>query len=469
MDKKNKAIFKMHCLVICTVCISLLSHSAFAEIKTFVKEYTYQASDEDSRNSSRVIALREVKRLLLEELGTYLESQTEVINFQMTKDQITTLTAGIVSTEVIEDTWDGKKYWLKAKIAANPQDVIKSIDNLRKDREKVKELVALRKKSEELLRENERLNKELKVAKGGKKKEALQAYKRNIDNLSATEWYERGYELVLSGNNADAVKAFNMAIELDPRNAWAYYSTRGVAYDNLGNHQQAIKDFNKAIELKPQDAGAYTLRGIAYGGLGNYQQKIKDFNKAIELNPQDARTYCNRGLAYGLLGNYQQAIRDLNKAIELDPKDGFAYWGRGEVYANLGNHQQAIEDYNMCILLDPRAEKAYNDRGIAYAYIGNHQQAINDYTKALELDSRDEKAYSNRGLSYVHLGNYRQAIEDYDKAIELNPRYAEAYGNRAGAYALIGDGQQAEADVKAAARLGHVKAQDLLKSNRIEW
>ena len=103
-----------------------------------IKEYTYHAGYEDSRNSSRTIALREVKRLLLEELGTYLESQTEVKNFQMTKDQITTLTAGIVSTEIIEDTWDGKVYWLKAKITANPQDVIKSIDSLRKDRAKVK-------------------------------------------------------------------------------------------------------------------------------------------------------------------------------------------------------------------------------------------------------------------------------------------------------------------------------------------
>jgi len=28
------------------------------------------------------------------------------------------------------DKWDGKSYWLKAKITANPQDVIKSIDSL---------------------------------------------------------------------------------------------------------------------------------------------------------------------------------------------------------------------------------------------------------------------------------------------------------------------------------------------------
>lgn len=207
MEKKNLPVFKIPYLIFFVIFISMPIHTADAEIKTFVKEYTYRACDEDSRNSCRIIALREVKRLLLEELGTYLESQTEVKNFQMTKDQITTLTAGIVSTEVIEDTWDGEKYWLKAKITANPQEVIKSIDNLRKDREKVKELEELRKKSEELLQENKRLNKELKVAKGGKKQEASQAYKRNIDNLSATEWLERGHELCISGNYTDAEKS----------------------------------------------------------------------------------------------------------------------------------------------------------------------------------------------------------------------------------------------------------------------
>jgi hypothetical protein len=157
-----KSVTRIHILssVLFLILSFLLSANfSFAETKTFIKEYTYHAGDEDSRNSSRTIALREVKRLLLEELGTYLESQTEVINFQMTKDQITTLTAGIVSAEVIDDKWDGKVYWLKAKIAANPQDVIKSIDSLRSDRAKVQELEELRKKSEELLKENERLNK----------------------------------------------------------------------------------------------------------------------------------------------------------------------------------------------------------------------------------------------------------------------------------------------------------------------
>ena len=54
----------------------LLTNSALAETKTFVREYTYQASEIDSKISCRIIALEQVKRLLLEEIGTYLESVT---------------------------------------------------------------------------------------------------------------------------------------------------------------------------------------------------------------------------------------------------------------------------------------------------------------------------------------------------------------------------------------------------------
>lgn len=100
----------MRIVLISFLLVLLIPNVTCAEMKTFIKEYTYQASEDDSRNSSRIIALREVKRILLEELGTYLESVTEVQNFQLTKDQITMLTAGIVQTEIVDEKWDGRTY-----------------------------------------------------------------------------------------------------------------------------------------------------------------------------------------------------------------------------------------------------------------------------------------------------------------------------------------------------------------------
>jgi hypothetical protein len=65
----------------------LLTNLAYAKSVTFQREYTYQASEADSKLTCRAIALAQVKRLLLEELGTYLEARTEVKNYQLTKGE----------------------------------------------------------------------------------------------------------------------------------------------------------------------------------------------------------------------------------------------------------------------------------------------------------------------------------------------------------------------------------------------
>jgi hypothetical protein len=97
-------------LIFSVIILLFAVNTAFAEVKTFEKEYTYQASDFDSKNSSRTLALETVKRLLLEELGTYLITETEVKNFQFSKDQIISYSAGIVSAVIEDEKWDGKSY-----------------------------------------------------------------------------------------------------------------------------------------------------------------------------------------------------------------------------------------------------------------------------------------------------------------------------------------------------------------------
>ena len=77
-------IMKITAPLIISLLLLVSFSPALAETKTFIQQYT----DQVSRDSSRRIALREVKRLLLEELGIYLENETEVENFQLTKDRM---------------------------------------------------------------------------------------------------------------------------------------------------------------------------------------------------------------------------------------------------------------------------------------------------------------------------------------------------------------------------------------------
>jgi hypothetical protein len=143
----------------------LLAAEAWAGKVEFVKEYIYRAGDMDSKVSSRAIALMEVKRALLEQLGTYLVSETEVRNFQMTKDQITLLTAGVVSAEVLEEKWDGKEFYLKAKLVVDPQEVAERVKAMSRDRERTRELEEAKRKRDQALREVERLRKDMGLAR----------------------------------------------------------------------------------------------------------------------------------------------------------------------------------------------------------------------------------------------------------------------------------------------------------------
>ncbi len=213
---------KMEKYLIIVVCLSLrvFPSPAIAETKTFLKEYTYQASEFDSKASSRILALEQVKRLLLEELGTYLISETEVKNFQMTKDQITVFTAGIVRAEVIDEKWDGKTYYLKAKITADPKDVSKAVDDHRQDKQKTKELEEVSRKANEQAKEMARLKKELGVGKIDSSKlsdkvdtKTIQQYNSIVKKLSANDWLAKG--LMLDSSKA-AIEAYDKAIELDP-------------------------------------------------------------------------------------------------------------------------------------------------------------------------------------------------------------------------------------------------------------
>src|SRR5208283_4385691 len=350
-----------------------------AETVTFTKEYTYQASDFDSRNSSRTLALEMVKRLLLEELGTYLVSETEVKNMQLTKDQVTTYSAGIVGAEIIDEKWDGKSYWLKAKVSADPKEVEKALTKLVKDKSKTQELEETRKKTEELTKENERLRRELeagaKANKPDKEAEAknVRAYENTIRGLNATEWYKKGLEAYGPIRRLEAIEAYNKAIELNPDMARAYLE-RGNAHLARGNYEQAIKDLSKAIELKinykPDYALAYVYRGAAYENSGNLKQAIKDYSKAIEVTPGKADFYNARGFAYSKLGNYQRAIKDYSKAIKLTSdvvERQIAYYFRGLAYIKISNHQHAIADFKIAARLgDENSQEFLKGEGLGW-------------------------------------------------------------------------------------------------------
>ena len=235
-----------------------------AETKTFVREYTYEAGEIDSKISCRAIALEQVKRLLLDELGTYVESVTVVRDYRVAKDEITTLTAGIVQTTILEEKWDGKEYWLKAKITADPDEVASSIEKLRNNQQLVKDLAEARDEASQALRQIDALQQQLAAAEVSAEKR--EEYRIAVNTLVATDWFEKGQYQTYSGNYHEALRAYDMVVVLRPNDA-KVYSNRGAVYVQLGRYESAMRDMNKAVALNPQNRTTLYNRNLIYKKL----------------------------------------------------------------------------------------------------------------------------------------------------------------------------------------------------------
>ena len=105
-------------------------------------------------------------------------------------------------------------------------------------------------------------------------------------------------------------------------------------------YDDAVRDFDAAIKLNPKNAEAFYNRGLANGKLGKYDAAIDDYGEAIRLNPKDAEAPFNRGLAYMRVDKNDFAARDFTEVIGLQPKHTDAYVYRGLIRIYQGSRER---------------------------------------------------------------------------------------------------------------------------------
>ena len=277
---------KKHMLLVMFI-IALPFH-VWATPVEFIKEYTYDAGETDSLLTCRTVSLMQVKRLLLEELGTYLESHTEIVDFQLKRDQITVLTGGIVKTDIIDEKWNGRTYWLKAKMNSDPDDVIANIDKLQRNNQIEKTVKDLTEEYDNAFAKIEELKEELAESQRNVVR-LNQDFQDAQKYLVAAKALEKGIELRKNNKMTAALNAFNSGIEMNP--SYGLYVERAKTYLKMKKFNRAIDDLDKAIELKPEYANAYFHKGIALYKNGQKKKGIKWVKKASKMGHKTAKLW----------------------------------------------------------------------------------------------------------------------------------------------------------------------------------
>lgn len=437
---------------------------ASAEVKEYEGFGEYVMSDFETPDVAKQRAKARAEQNAMEQAGVYVESYTKVINAQVTRDEITTMTNRILRVKDTQykmlPTEDGKAFLIHATIKADidTDDVSKWLEQNKKKMDiLVEQNKALQKVKEEQDRQIENLKKQIATIKTVREKNEIQAKFVAADKefLSAQRVSE-GADLFVNKDYLGATLRFSKAIELNPQNAMAY-SWLGASYYELGDLGKAIECCNKAISID-FNTWAYLVRANTYQDLNKYAQAIEDYTKVIENDSEPvivSDAYVNRGYLYDASGEHEWAIVDYTKAIELIPHKVEAYINRGASYSDIGDYPEAIVDLSKAIEIDPNYALAYRSRGKNYGKLRDYMRAIDDFTKAIELNSQDEESYVIRGCYFATLGNYTSAIDDLTRAIELNPSNPHAYYARGLAYKSLGNIEKAYADITTAKSLGY--------------
>jgi tetratricopeptide (TPR) repeat protein len=95
---------------------------------------------------------------------------------------------------------------------------------------------------------------------------------------AAEDYFQKGFA-ALRDNPDAAISLFNLAIQLDPNHANAYFF-RGIAYSFKKEYGPAFRDLDKAISLAPDNPSYYVTRGKIYEETGDHQKARQDRQKA---------------------------------------------------------------------------------------------------------------------------------------------------------------------------------------------
>ena len=116
-----------------------LSYSIVSQAKTvsFVREYTYNASENDSKVSARKAALEQLQRAAIEEVGVQVQSsfsnKQEIKKGQLKQEILSnmkTFSQALTKTKVLAEKWNGESFYIKAEIEVDPDGITTAMNTI---------------------------------------------------------------------------------------------------------------------------------------------------------------------------------------------------------------------------------------------------------------------------------------------------------------------------------------------------
>jgi len=134
---------------------------------------------------------------------------------------------------------------------------------------------------------------------------------------AAESMYRTGLDSLWLGNYDGAIGYFEKAANRNPKRADAWVQV-GYCKVKQGKSAEAIRAYQHALELKPDSDEIHNKLGDAYYYAGRMAEAIASYSRAAELRPDNAETHYNLAVAYFESGNERLAAAAAKRLRGLD-------------------------------------------------------------------------------------------------------------------------------------------------------
>ncbi|WP_167884092.1 tetratricopeptide repeat protein [Leptospira wolffii] len=264
----------------------------------------------------------------------------------------------------------------------------------------------------------------------------------------------------------------------------------GVVLDQMERYGEAITYLNRVLDLNPKNAKAYYNLGLVYKHSGNGTQAIENFRRASYIDPNDIKPKEALGDYYLENKFYREAVEEYS--VLFKQKEDYyraalklaeAYMGTGETSSaekvllqvlnqsrNAGEIKQAHKKlallYNKS--KDPDLKNKAKDEAYRSAHMDpedyegrlvlakilldsnsvlDREKAIEELTAVVRSEVKPKTAstaYNYLGVAFYKNGEYKKAVRAFQNAIDFDPSNTEAYDNKRAASAALEDSSKRE-------------------------
>jgi tetratricopeptide (TPR) repeat protein len=200
----------------------------------------------------------------------------------------------------------------------------------------------------------------------------------------------------------------------------------GIAYIEDGRHAEAIAAFERAVEAEPGDVTARYNLAAAHLEAGDPAAAREAFLEALRLDPRSAVALGGLARAEAQLGHDAQAARALREATRLAPSRADLWLELGQLELGAGRRDSAIAALDHATRVDPGAFAAWSLLARLHAEDRDYARALQAARRAVAGQPADPQIHAQLGMLEAMHGEPERAARALRRALELAPRYLPA-------------------------------------------